>query len=286
MFLFAVRTASIIPRHCFCHNNSRSGVLPIWEMTFLSPSRFRRLNEAVGLLLLLFGLAVVLSLVSYSPLDPSYNTATALVHTHNLLGLFGALWADLVLQVFGISAFLLPVHIWALGWKWLRSSSIESPWFRVVGSVGLWLSIASGLCAFSTRPIDRRRHPAKRAAGIVLAGALTSRFDIAGAAIITAALGIVSIYFATSFELSTLQRWLSGPIARWRSDARPLETVPRSKTGGSLKSDGASGRTYGKTQTQRAAQQTETDLPGPAVSHGSRHDRVSSGRGNVRRQIG
>jgi DNA segregation ATPase FtsK/SpoIIIE, S-DNA-T family len=96
-------------------------------MTFLSPSRHTRLNEAVGLLLLLLGLAVSLSLVSYSSADPSWNTATAVTHTHNLLGLFGAKWADLLLQIFGISVFLLPVHSWALGLKWVRSSAIESP---------------------------------------------------------------------------------------------------------------------------------------------------------------
>ena len=57
-------------------------------MTLLSPSRHTRLNEAAGLLLLLLGLAVSLSLVSYSPGDPSWDTATAATHTHNLLGLF------------------------------------------------------------------------------------------------------------------------------------------------------------------------------------------------------
>ncbi|HEX4769742.1 MAG TPA: DNA translocase FtsK 4TM domain-containing protein [Bryobacteraceae bacterium] len=186
-------------------------------MTFLSPSRFRRLNEAVGFLLLLLGLAVVLSLVSYSPLDPSANTATAVTRTHNLLGLFGAFWADFILQVFGISAFLLPIHIWALGWKWLRSSPIESPWFRVIGSVGLWLCIATACALFPPVLLIGGAIRPSGLLGIVLAGALTSRFDITGAAIITAAAGIVSIYFATSFELATLLRWLSGPIARWHA---------------------------------------------------------------------
>jgi DNA segregation ATPase FtsK/SpoIIIE, S-DNA-T family len=215
--LYLLGALTIIPRHCFWHNNSRSGVLPFGEMTFLSPSRFRRLNEAVGFLLLLLGLAVVLSLVSYSPLDPSANTATAVVRTHNLLGLFGAVWTDFILQVFGISAFLLPVHIWALGWKWLRSSPIESPWFRVVGSIGLWFCIATACALFPPVFLIGGAIRPSGLLGIVLAGALTSRFDITGAAIITAAVCIVSIYFATSFELATLLRWLSGPIARWKA---------------------------------------------------------------------
>ncbi len=57
-------------------------------MMFLSPTRHHRLNEAVGILLLLLGLAVSLSLLSYSAADPSWNTATGTTHVHNLLGHF------------------------------------------------------------------------------------------------------------------------------------------------------------------------------------------------------
>ena len=167
-------------------------------MTFLSPSRHTRLNEAVGLLLLLLGLAVSLSLVSYSPGDPSWDTATAATHTHNLLGLFGAKWADLLLQIFGISVFLLPIHIWALGWKWVRSSPIESPWFRVLGSLALWFCVSTA-CGLIPRPwlIAGAIHPSG-IAGLVLADFLLARFDVAGAAIITVAAGIVALYFGWS----------------------------------------------------------------------------------------
>ncbi len=185
-------------------------------MTLLSPSRHTRLNEAVGLLLLLLGLAVSLTLVSYSSADPSWNTATATTHTHNLLGLFGAKWADLLLQIFGISVFLLPVHIWALGWKWVRSSPIESPWFRVIGSLALWFCLSTA-CGLIPRPwlIAGAIHPSG-IVGMVLADFLLVRFDVAGAAIITVAAGIVALYFASTFEVSTLMRWMRGPIAKWK----------------------------------------------------------------------
>ncbi len=184
-------------------------------MTLLSPSRHNRLNEAVGLLLLLLGLAVSLALLSYSAADPSWNTATAAARTHNLLGLFGAKWADLLLQIFGISVFLLPIHIWALGWKWVRSAPIESPWFRVLGSLALWFCIATA-CGLIPRPwlIAGAIRPSG-IVGMVLADYLLARYDVAGAAIITVAAGIVAIYFASTFEVSTLMRWLRGPIAKW-----------------------------------------------------------------------
>jgi S-DNA-T family DNA segregation ATPase FtsK/SpoIIIE len=221
-------------------------------MRLLSPSRHTRLNEAVGILLLLLGLAVSLSLVSYSSADPSWNTATAASRTHNLLGLFGARWADLLLQIFGISIFLLPIHIWALGWKWVRSAEIESPWFRILGSLALWFCLATA-CGLMPRhwTIGGAIQPSG-IVGMVLADFLLARFDLAGSAIITVAAGVIALYFASTFEVSTLMRWLSRPIAkyqafvaRWRANresrrqralerakAKAAERISRRKPGG------------------------------------------------------
>ncbi len=186
-------------------------------MMFLSPTRYRRLNEAVGILLLLLGLAVSLSLLSYSSADPSWDTATGLRKAHNLLGISGAFWADLLLQIFGISVFLLPVHIWSLGWKWVRSSPIESPWFRICGSLALWFCLSTA-CGLLPRHwlIGGAIHPGGLL-GMVTADFLLARFDLAGSALITVGAGIVALYFATTFEFSTLMRWLSGPLARYRA---------------------------------------------------------------------
>jgi DNA segregation ATPase FtsK/SpoIIIE, S-DNA-T family len=207
-------------------------------MTLLSPSRHTRLNEAVGLLLFLLGLAVSLSLLSYSAADPSWNTATSTTRAHNLLGLFGARWADFFLQVFGISVYLLPIHTWALGWKWVRSSPIESTWFRVLGSLSLWfcISTACGLLPQSWL-IDGTVRPSG-IAGMVLADFLLARFNFAGAAIITVAAGVLALYFASTFEVSTLLRWLRplvakgrAAMAKWRAvrETRRLAAIEKAK---------------------------------------------------------
>jgi DNA segregation ATPase FtsK/SpoIIIE, S-DNA-T family len=186
-------------------------------MTLFSPSRYTRLNEAVGFLLLLLGLAVVLSLVSYSSADPSWNTATGAAHLHNLLGPSGAKWADLLFQIFGISAFLLPLHIWSLGWKWLRSSAVESPWFRVFGTLALWFCLSAACGLFPPVVLIGGAVRPSGIAGMVIADFLKARFDVTGAAIIVAAAGVLALYFASTFEVSTLMRWLSGPAARWKA---------------------------------------------------------------------
>jgi S-DNA-T family DNA segregation ATPase FtsK/SpoIIIE len=183
-------------------------------MNFLSPTRHTRLNEAVGFLLLLLCLAIWLSLLSYSSADPSWNTATGAVRIHNLLGRAGAQWSDVLLQIFGLSIFLLPIHLGLLGWKWVRSAPVEAPWFRIFGSLALWFCAATA-CGLAPRHwlMGGAIRPSGMV-GLIIADYLRARCDLVGAAIITAAAGVVALYFATTFEVAILTRLFGGTIAR------------------------------------------------------------------------
>lgn len=199
-------------------------------MTILSPRRPSRLNEVVGFLLFLVGLAFALSLASFSPFDPSWDTASAVVHTQNLLGLAGAWVADLLFQIFGLGAWLLPLFIWVLGWTWVRSSPIRAPFFRLAGAIALWLAVSSALGLIPDwRPI-RGGLAASGIAGRLLADFLVAHVNPAGAVIITVASGLIALYLLTSFEIALLSRlfrapasWLNnffGAIRRWRQERR------------------------------------------------------------------
>src|SRR6202040_1486699 len=107
-----------------------------------TPPRNRRLNELVGLLLCVSALLLFLALASYSPLDPSLNSASMLTGTHaarNWIGVAGALISDLMLQCFGIGAFLLALFPATLGLRWFASRKIQSPVAKTLGA--LWLLI-------------------------------------------------------------------------------------------------------------------------------------------------
>jgi len=185
-------------------------------MNFLSPTRHTRLNEAVGFLLLLLSLAIWLSLLSYSSTDPSWNTAAETARVHNLLGQTGAIWSDLLLQVFGISIFLLPIHLALLGWKWVRNAPVHAPWARIFGSLALWFCLATACGLVSRHWLIGGAIRPSGVIGMVIADYLHARLDLAGAAIITAAAGIVAIYFATTFEVAVLTRLFGGTIAKFR----------------------------------------------------------------------
>jgi len=77
-----------------------------------TPTRNRRLNELIGLLLFASATLLFLALASYSPTDPSMNTAGAPAGgVRNWAGLFGAMVSDLLLQAAGIFVFVAPVMI-------------------------------------------------------------------------------------------------------------------------------------------------------------------------------
>ena len=94
------------------------------------PTGNRRLNELIGFLLCVSALLLFLALASYSPLDPSLNSASVLTGSHaarNWIGVVGAMVSDLVLQFFGIGAFLLPDFPVHARDALVRSRKIQSP---------------------------------------------------------------------------------------------------------------------------------------------------------------
>jgi S-DNA-T family DNA segregation ATPase FtsK/SpoIIIE len=76
----------------------------------------RRAAALSGIALATFGVMILLALLSYNPLDPSLDTATARPAT-NLVGAAGAVTADLLLQSFGLAGALPGFALLAWGWR-------------------------------------------------------------------------------------------------------------------------------------------------------------------------
>lgn len=72
-------------------------------------SRLHR--EIWGVVIGLAALLIALSLISYDVSDRSLNTPSGTLETHNWGGFVGAFLADVLLQGFGLSAYLLPVFL-------------------------------------------------------------------------------------------------------------------------------------------------------------------------------
>jgi S-DNA-T family DNA segregation ATPase FtsK/SpoIIIE len=183
-------------------------------MRLLGPTNFRRLNEAAGIVFLLAGLLLALSLVSYHPLDPSWNTATSMVRPHNWIGRFGSCISDLCFQAIGLAAFAIPVLAVALGWKWLRSHAISDSTVRVLGAALLISSVCAGLAlAVPWRPWGGEVGSGG-VWGALLADTLMGAVNAMGAMLITGVCIVLSLYLVSTFSVSMLRSWFAWPLAK------------------------------------------------------------------------
>ncbi len=197
-------------------------------MKLLGPTRNDRLNEAAGVVYLISALVLALSLYSFHPTDPSFNTATAGKQAANLIGTAGSYTSDLLYQLFGFGAWLLPVGFLALGLKWVRSKPIQVPLIKAIGFTILILGACTALALIpGLRPFDGML-PAGGLAGVLMADILTGSLNTTGAALLTATSMFLSLYLVSSFSLAKLPVWFAHPIGwsrrqrerwmRWRKE--------------------------------------------------------------------
>jgi DNA segregation ATPase FtsK/SpoIIIE, S-DNA-T family len=175
-----------------------------------NPTNNRRLNELLGFLLCVAALLVFLALASYSPLDPSLNSASVLTGSRvarNWIGIVGAYGADVLLQAFGISAFLLPLFAVGMGIRWFRSRKVISPIAKLLGGVWL-LMFVPALLALLPGPLRwMDAVPLEGLLGRVLGDSLIHYFNLAGAYIVSTSMLAVALYFCTAFSFSQAQMW-------------------------------------------------------------------------------
>ncbi len=105
----------------------------------------RRLREMGGVALISLAMMGALALATWSVQDPSLSHATD-APVHNLLGMPGAVAADLMMQLLGLGslALLLPVAVW--GYRLLGHRQLSHERLRVL----LWLVGAALAAAFAS----------------------------------------------------------------------------------------------------------------------------------------
>ncbi len=187
-------------------------------MTFLQPTDKPRLNEPVGFLLLILGVCGALSLISYYPFDPSWNAAGDQGEIRNLIGKPGAYGSDLALQALGAGAYLLPAFALVLGWCWIRSTPIERPTERLIGSTFFLLAACAGLALAPLSLLFHETVLPGGTIGFVVADLLVGFLNQVGAVLFLLASAVVSVYMMTSFTIEAALEW-------GRGLGRPVEAV-------------------------------------------------------------
>lgn len=175
-----------------------------------TPTRNRRLNEIIGLIVLVGAGLLLLALVSYTPTDRSFNTVGSYVTgrpAHNWTGIAGAYLSDAMLQTIGVAAFFLPLVLGRLGICWMMSRPAGSP---VAKAVGLAMWAVFGPAAIALLPGHILWHgtlPIEGTSGRLLADMLVAFLNLPGASIVLALMVALSLYLATTFTFNTAREW-------------------------------------------------------------------------------
>jgi DNA segregation ATPase FtsK/SpoIIIE, S-DNA-T family len=175
-----------------------------------APTRNRRLNELVGFLLGVSALLLFLALASYSPLDPSFNSASLLTGSHaarNWIGILGAFLSDIVLQFWGVGSFLLPLFMGMLGIRWFRSRPIQNPLAKTLGAIWLLMFLPALLAILPGNLRWMGAIPIEGLAGRILGDILIRYLNVAGAYIVCTTVLAVALYFTTAFSFAAIQVW-------------------------------------------------------------------------------
>jgi DNA segregation ATPase FtsK/SpoIIIE, S-DNA-T family len=179
--------------------------------TIFVPTGNRRLNELVGFLLCVSALLLFLALASYSPLDPSWDSASVLTGSHaarNWIGIVGAYLADALLQFFGVGAFLLVIFPATLGVRWFRSSKVQSPLAKSLGGIWLMMFIPAMLALLPGHLRWMHVIPMEGLLGRVVGDFLIHYLNVVGAYIVCATILAVSLYLSTAFSFSSVRLWI------------------------------------------------------------------------------
>ena len=92
-------------------------------------------NEVQALIFLGFGLFLSLSLLSYLPTDPSFNSMGQGWKTVNYCGLIGSFTADGIFQVFGLMAWMIVAAFFHAAWISFRGTKVNFKDIRHVVAV-------------------------------------------------------------------------------------------------------------------------------------------------------
>ncbi len=175
--------------------------------------RNSRRNEIIAILFLALGLLLSLCLVSaaFFPNDPSWNSA-GVSETRNWAGAIGANVAAALFQAIGIAAFLLPLLLFAAAWRRFRTKSLHADFYPLLGLITLVLSASALLSIFQLDPVFDKSVQPGGLIGTVIARALASGLNTAGATVILVAFAATGLLLATNFSFIGLYRTLMSHV--------------------------------------------------------------------------
>ena len=159
-------------------------------------------KEIFGIILFFLVIFTLISLLSYSPADPSINNAKAAGQIHNLFGIVGAHVSGILIGLFGLGAFWIPILLLLASIHFFGNHSSRAMISTLIG--GIILVVITG-SLLSMRQNDfilfGNKFSAGGIVGIPFKAFLVKYTNYAGGVIILSLLWVIGFILATGFSL-------------------------------------------------------------------------------------
>ena len=159
-------------------------------------------KEIIGIFLFFLVIFTLISLLSFSPNDPSINNASAAGSIHNLFGVLGAHVSGALIGLFGLGAFWIPLLLLLTSIHFFGDHPVQAKVSTLIG--GILLVVATGsLLALQqdSYVLFGSQFSAGGIVGIPAKSFLIKYTNFTGALIILILLWIVAFILATGFSL-------------------------------------------------------------------------------------
>ncbi len=167
-------------------------------------------KEIAGIALFFLVILTLISLLSYSPSDPSIHTAAAGKKIHNLFGIFGAQLAGFLVGLFGIGAFWIPLLLLLSSIHFFGDHPKNAVLTTLSG--GVLLIVTTGcLLAFKQKTFEIFGQPfsAGGLIGLPLKSFFTAYAGATGGMFTLSVLWVIGFILATRFSLVAFFRVMS-----------------------------------------------------------------------------
>ncbi|MFO7931735.1 MAG: DNA translocase FtsK 4TM domain-containing protein [Desulfosalsimonas sp.] len=155
-------------------------------------------REIAGIIIFFLVVFTAVSLLSYSPADPSFNNAVDSPKVENFFGLAGAYAAGLLVGLFGVGAFWIPVLLFFSCVRFYTHDSRMSPWLAASGGILMLMSTGALAALFEdSYMIFGTRYPAGGMLALPVAVIFNEYANWTGA------LAVLVVILAIGFILTT-----------------------------------------------------------------------------------
>ena len=164
-------------------------------------------KELIGIFLFFLVILTLISLMSYSPADPSIHNAKAAGDIHNLFGLFGAHLSGILVGLFGLGAFWFPILLLLASIQFFGNHPDKAIVLTIVGGILLVVTTGSLLALKQNHIIIfGTKFSSGGIIGIPLKSFLVKYSNVTGGTIILVLFWLTGFILATGFSLIMLSK--------------------------------------------------------------------------------